>query len=194
MSRRSACSSDWSNSGAKSSASASASRMKLTQLLKDYFPQALDWAGEIEKVMACEFLSKWPTLEKLQKSKPETIRSFYREHGARRSHVIEEQLRQVRSALPLTTDEPVIETSTLMVKTIAPQLHLVVDAIAHFDERIKKLFQVHPDAHIFSSLPGAGPILAPRLLAAMGSDRSRFNSSEEVAKYSGIVPRPRSQP
>ena len=47
---------------------------------------------------------------------------------------------------------------------------------------------MHPDAHIFSSLPGAGPILAPRLLAAMGSDRSRFNSSEEVAKYSGIAP------
>jgi len=30
---------------------------ELTQLLKDYFPQALDWAGEIEKTMACDFLS-----------------------------------------------------------------------------------------------------------------------------------------
>ena len=102
--------------------------------------------------------------------------------------MIEDRLGQARSALPLTTDEPVIETSTLMVKTIAPQLHLVIDAIAHFDESIKRLFQEHPDANIFSSLPGAGPILAPRLLAAMGSDRSRFNSSEEVAKYSGIAP------
>ena len=50
---------------------------ELTQLLKDYFPQALDWAGELEKVMSCDFLSKWPTLEKLQKSKPETVRKFY---------------------------------------------------------------------------------------------------------------------
>ena len=48
--------------------------------------------------------------------------------------------------------------------------------------------QKHPDAQIFSSFPGAGPALAPRLLAAMGSDRCRFNSSAEVAEYSGIAP------
>jgi transposase len=75
-----------------------------------------------------------------------------------------------------------------MVNTIAPQLHLVIDAVAQFDRRIKEVFRKHPDAQIFNSFPGAGPALAPRLLAAMGSDRSRFNSSLEVAEYSGIAP------
>ena len=28
---------------------------ELTQLLKEYFPQALDWAGELDRVMACDF-------------------------------------------------------------------------------------------------------------------------------------------
>jgi len=161
---------------------------ELTQLLKEYFPAALDCAGDLDKAMACDFLSKWPTLEKLQKSRPDTIRKFYQEHGSRRRDVIEERLKQIRSALPLTTDAPVIEPSVFMVQSIAPQLHSVIEAIAQFDQRIKEVFQKLPDAPIFSSFPGAGPALAPRLLAAMGTDRSRFSSSLEVAEYSGIAP------
>lgn len=161
---------------------------ELTQLLKEYFPAALDCAGDLDKVMACDFLSKWPTLEKLQKSQPETIRKFYQEHGSRSRSVIEGRLKQIHSALPLTTDAPVIESSVAMVQSIAPQLRSVIDAIAQFDQRIKEVFEKHPDAEIFSSFPGAGAALAPRLLAAMGSDRSRFGSSLEVAEYAGIAP------
>ena len=161
---------------------------ELTQLLKEYFPAALDCAGALDRVMACDFLLKWPTLEKLQKSQAETIRRFYQEHGSRRRNVIEDRLKQIRSALPLTTDAPVIEPSVFLVQSIAPQLHSVIDAIAQFDQRIKEVFEKHPDAPIFSSFPGAGPALAPRLLAAMGSDRSRFSSYLEVAEYSGIAP------
>jgi len=161
---------------------------ELTQLLREYFPAALDCAGDLDKVMACDFLSKWPTLEKLQQSQPETIRKFYQEHGSRSRSVIEGRLKQIHSALPLTTDEPVIEPSVALVQCIAPQLCSVIDAIAQFDRRIKEVFERHPDAQIFSSFPGAGAALAPRLLAAMGSDRSRFGSSLEVAAYSGIAP------
>jgi len=161
---------------------------ELTQIIKDYFPGALDFAGGLDTVMACDFLSKWTTLKKLQKSKPETIRRFYQEHGSRRAQLTEERLSQIRSALPLTTDQPVIESSALAVKAIVPPLRSAIEAIAEFDGRIEEVFQKHPDSDIFSSLPGAGSALAPRLLAVMGSDRSRFNSSEEVAKYSGIAP------
>ena len=161
---------------------------EITQLCKDYFPQALDWAGELDSVMACDFLLKWPTLQQLQKSSPATIRIFYEHHGSRRRTLIEDRLEQIRSALPLTTDQPVIDASALMLKTLVPQLRSVLDSIALFGQTIEKVLQDHPDAEIFTSFPGAGPALAPRLLVALGSDRSRFESSEEVAEYSGIAP------
>ena len=41
---------------------------------------------------------------------------------------------------------------------------------------------------ILQSLPGAGSALAPRLLAALGSQRDRYGSAEEVQKHSGIAP------
>lgn len=161
---------------------------ELTQLLKEYFPLALDCAGDLDRVMACDFLSKWPTLEGVQKCQPETIRKFYQEHGSRRRSVIEERLNQIRSALPLTTDAPVIEPSVFLTKSLTAQLKSVIEALAQFDERINHMFQKHPDACIFSSFPGAGSALAPRLLAVIGSDRSRFSASAELAEYSGIAP------
>ena len=161
---------------------------EITQLCRDYFPQALDWAGELNSVMACDFLLKWPTLEKLQKSSTITIRRFYEQHGSRRRDLIENRLKQIRSELPLTTDGPVIEASVLMVNTLLPQLRSIIDSIARFDQMIEKIFRKHPDAEIFKSFPGAGSALAPRLLVAMGSDRNRFDSAEEVAQYCGIAP------
>jgi transposase len=61
-------------------------------------------------------------------------------------------------------------------------------SIKQYQEQIATLFAAHPDALIFASFPGAGPVLAPRLLALFGSRRERWNSSTEVATHSGIAP------
>jgi hypothetical protein len=36
------------------------------------------------------------------------------------------------------------------------------------------LAKSHPDYRIFSSLPGAGPVMAPRLIAAFGTQSDRY--------------------
>jgi transposase len=161
---------------------------QLTQAIKEYFPQALDWGGEIDRVMMCDFLSKWPTLEKIKKAKPETVRTFYRQHRCRSSERIEERLQAIGSATALTEDAAVIETSVCMVQAIVRSLYPLMDSIARLDKEIEERFNAHPDMEIFESFPGAGAALAPRLLTAMGSDRSRFDSADEVQKYSGIAP------
>jgi transposase len=160
----------------------------LTQLLKEYFPQALEWAGDLDRAMACDFLSKWPTLEKLQRAREGTIGNFYYQHRCRRTSVVGPRLEQIRKALPLTRDPAVIEASIIMVQTYVGQLRPLIDSIKSIDEKIEELFAQHPDFEIFNSFPGAGAALAPRLQAAMGSDRSRFNSADEVQRYSGIAP------
>src|SRR5215831_19662072 len=37
---------------------------RITSLLKMYFPQALDWAGELGTVQSCDFLLKWPHIDR----------------------------------------------------------------------------------------------------------------------------------
>lgn len=161
---------------------------KLTQALKEYFPQALDWAGEINKVMFYDFLTKWPTLEKIKRAKPDTVRAFYHQHGCRSHKRIEERLKAIGIAMALTEDTAVIETSVFIVQTITQSLYPIYRSIVRLDKEIKQRFNAHPDNAIFTSFPGAGDALAPRLLAAMGSDRSRFESASEIQKYSGIAP------
>lgn len=161
---------------------------RLTQVLKEYFPQALDWAGEVDRAMFCDFLTKWPTLEKIQRSRLDTIRAFYRQHGCRNSERIEERLKAIRGAKALTEDPAVISTSVCMVQVIVQALYPIIQSVARLDKEIEGRFNAHQDKDIFDSFPGAGPALAPRLLAAMGSDRSRFESASDVQKYSGIAP------
>jgi len=161
---------------------------ELTQILKEYFPQALQWAGDLDRLMACDFLMKWPTLQKLQKSKPETVRQFYKNHGCRSSERIESRIEEIYSACPLTTDRAIVQSSVLMVRTIVAQLRPLIEAVTDFDGSIAEVYPRMPDAEIFNSFPGAGVALAPRLQAAMGNDRNRFNNAQEVSQYSGIAP------
>jgi Transposase IS116/IS110/IS902 family len=58
----------------------------------------------------------------------------------------------------------------------------------HYDQQIETLAREHPDFAIIDSLPGVGPALAPRLIAALGTRRDRYQSAGELQSYSGIAP------
>ena len=162
---------------------------QLTAELKGYFPQALEWTGRgLTSPLACDFLLKWPTLERVQRARPDTLRQFYYGHRCRRGDLIEQRIEEIRRATPLTTDPAIVETSVLTVQMLARQIRALGPAIARYEQAIERLLAAHPDAKLFTSLPGAGPALAPRLLAAFGTDRDRFDDAAEVQKYSGIAP------
>lgn len=162
---------------------------RLTAALKAYFPQALAWAGDdLASPMAADFLIRWPTLEALQKARPQTIRHFYYGHHCRRPDRISERLAQIQTARPLTADSAVVEAHALLVVTLARQLRALGPSIGEYDHQIAAVFAAHPDAAIFDSFPGAGAALAPRLLAAFGSNRDRFPEPESMQQLSGIAP------
>jgi len=156
--------------------------------LKGYFPQALSWAGELDTQLATDFLQRWPTLQDVQRQKAQTIRKFYYGHNSRRAELIEQRIEEIRTAIPLTTDPAIIETSVLVVQMLARQIEALRPSITRYDKEIARRFGSHPDAHLFESLPGSGPAMAPRLLSAFGTRRERFKAASEVQEYSGIAP------
>jgi Transposase len=144
----------------------------LTSLLKQYFPQALEWVGDVASVQACDFLTQWPTLAAVQRARPNTIRQFYHAHNCRKADVIAARLAAIARARPLTTDAAVVEPLSLSVQAYATQLRALIAAIETFDDRIAQVFAAHADHDVFTSFPGAGDVSAPRLAAAFGTDRS----------------------
>jgi len=97
-------------------------------------------------------------------------------------------VREIRSAKSLTTDPAIIDPSVLTVQMLARQIRALRPSIDRYQEEIDKIMATHPDAELFQSLPGAGPAMAPRLLAAFGADRERFESATEIQQLSGIAP------
>jgi transposase len=157
--------------------------------LKEYFPQAIELLnGNMTSRVACDFLMKWPTLEAVQQAKPATIKKFYYGHNVRSPQVLEKVLQLAQTAKPLTSDAAIIESGSRLTQMYAQMIHTLNPVIGEYDQRIAAVFKAHPDAEIFSNLCGAGAAMAPRLLAAFGSDRSRFDCARNLQTFSGLSP------
>jgi len=161
---------------------------RLCSVLKQYFPQALDWFEERDTTLFCDFLTRWPTLKQVKRARKASIETFFRAHKLRFAGVIEARIRAIKAAIPLTEDIAVITTHQLQALALVDQLRVTLQAIARFDAATASIAPTLPDYALFSALPGAGPTLAPRLLAAFGEQRERFRGADELQKYSGIAP------
>jgi transposase len=161
---------------------------RLTSYLKIYFPQILNWFEHLDTELVCAFLLRWPTLEELQRVPLPQLRTFFRKHHCRDQKLIERRIQEIRQAIPAIRDGAVIEAKSTVVKVTVRVMRNLLEGIAALDEKIEEAASAHPDFFIFDSLPGAGAVMAPRLLAAFGSQRERYGSAQEVQTYSGIAP------
>jgi len=161
---------------------------RLTGYLKVYFPQMLEWFAKLDSNLVCDLLERWPSLEELQTVSPGEVKKFFRHRRGRHGELTEWRMRGIGQAMPAIRDRAVIEAKQTVVQVIAQLLRTLREGIATLDRKIAEAAEAHPDFFIFQSLPGAGAALAPRLLAALGSQRDRYGSATEVQKYSGIAP------
>jgi transposase len=161
---------------------------RLTSHLKIYFPQMLSWFERLDTELVCALLERWPTLEELQKVSPAKLRTFFRKHHCRGQEAVEGRIIAIRQAIPAIRDRAVVEAKSMVVRVIVQLVRSLIEGIADLDEKIEEAAAAHPDFFIFESLPGAGAVMAPRLLAAFGSQRERYGSAREVQSYTGIAP------
>jgi transposase len=161
---------------------------QLTAALKTYFPQALEWFGDLHTARACAFLQRWPSLQQLKRATSSSIRKFYKAQGYRGEDKLEQLIANINKAQPLTQDGAVLLAGSMKVQALVTQIPLLTDTIERYDQKIASLFDQHDDSTLFGSFPGAGASLAPRLLAAFGSDRGRFEFAAEMQQLSGVAP------
>ena len=161
---------------------------RLISALKAYYPQAVEWFSHRDTFLFCAFITRWPTLKQVKRARRSTLERFFREHNARRPLVIEARIQGIKAATPLTEDSGVVKPYSLEAIALSEQLRTVFELVKRFDEAIAELVPLLPDYDVFSSFPGAGPVFTPRLVAAFGEDRARFQTADEVQRYSGVAP------
>lgn len=163
---------------------------ELTSWLKQIFPQVLGWFSDVASPSAGKFLKRWPTLAHVRQARRATLRKFFEEHsrGKEKEPEIEARLAAIQGAVEATSDPALLQAGMLAVTHLIRQIAELRQTIAELDEKIQETAAQHPDFAIVKSFPGAGAALAPRLLAALGTQRDRFASASDLQCYSGIAP------
>jgi transposase len=161
---------------------------RLTAWLKMYFPQVLDWIDDIDSPMGCDLLDRWPGLEQLQRVNPAKLRDFFTGHNCRSQARIQQRIDAIYKAMPAVKDTALLEAGPAAVKALVAIIKALNSAIGGFDERIEQVSSTHVEVALFAKLPGAGPVLRPRLMVIFGTQRERYRKADELQAYSGIAP------
>lgn len=160
---------------------------QLQAALKRYFPQALDLLHEdIWRPMNLEFLRKWPSVHRLQAVPLSRLRAFYNKHNSRSEARWKERTSLIARLIPLACAGPADE---LEVETLVDQIEVLNESILKHDRVIAENFAKEgEEAERVAALPGAGPILAPRLYVALARHVPNCESPEALAAAVGIAP------
>jgi len=93
---------------------------RITDALKAYFPQVLEWFPDKEAAIFADFLERWPTLQHAQRARRETLEAFFRAGNVRSASSIEKRVKAIGEERPLHTDEAVIGPARLLVEALLP--------------------------------------------------------------------------
>jgi len=161
---------------------------RLQGVLKQYYPEALVWFTDWTSPVAWDFVLAFPRPADLAAASTQKLVGFLRSHRLRLTPRRRERLAH-RTEGPAWPRDPVMADARAEFALAAARMLRTLHAqLRRYRARIEELFAAHPDAVLFASLPGAGAKLAPRLLAAVGSRRDRFESARALQQLSGTVP------
>jgi len=160
---------------------------QLRAVLFRTYPQAVGLFSDLTNQIALEFLLAYPTAQDAQTLSREAFEAFLRQHGYTRSDLI--PLRYAHLVEPFPAANPAVAQAyqgqvRVLAQVLLPQVRGRTQAIV----QLGQLFEQHPDAFIFNSLPGTGLLLAPALLAKFGDYRDRFPTPGDVQAVAGTCP------
>lgn len=160
--------------------------------LKEYHPTALEWFADWTSPAAWDFVLTFPGPAALAGASRKRLIGFLKTHGIGLTPKWEERVRLVKDAARWPQDPAAAGAKQFLARALARQLRALEASLKEYRLQIEALFDEHPDAGLFASLPGAGPKLAPRLLAAFETRRDTCDCAASFQAISGMVPVTRS--
>lgn len=160
---------------------------RLYAVLARYYPAALEVFSSIRTQICLAFIRTYPTPQAAAALRFAEFEAFARAQGYPRPGALRSNFVRLQGPYPPATSETVSVYQQEAVQ-LAGLLLTHLKAKRGAKRRLTTLFDQHPDAPIFASLPGAGELLAPALLAKFGDDRQRFPTAASVQALAGTCP------
>jgi transposase len=163
---------------------------QLRSQLREFYPALLEAFESVAEPEAVELLLVAPTPELGRRLSRNKIASALR-RGGRKLH-IEERVAAIQECLR----RPQLEQPTLIAQafarttsSLARRLRQLNQEMITLEAQLAELFEMHPDAEIYRSLPGLGVVLGARVLSESGDDPTRYTNARARRSYSGNAPR-----
>jgi len=160
---------------------------ELHAVLKAYYPAFEGLFGDLSSRIALEFLQEFPTQRQMRALTPRRLENWLRRHSYSSMSRIE-TLPALLTSPALQVAEHLQRAKPAHIQYLASSLLGLCQEIDRRDRQINELFDQLPEAEMYRSLPGAGKVLAPALVACFGRDPERFESVESASALLGTAP------
>ena len=164
--------------------------LRLRSALREFFPAALLAYADLGLTGAdtLELLTRAPdpaAAAKLTAAQiSAALKRARRRDAAARAQVIKDALRGPQLAQPAA----VTAAYAAAVQASAAVLITLNDQIRQLEVQVEAHFLQHPDAEIYLSQPGIGPVNGARVLAEFGDAPNRYTSAKARKNYAGSSP------
>jgi transposase len=161
---------------------------QLQQALLEYYPAALEAFDDWTMPAAWDFVIAFPTPRDLVNAGKRRWEKFLHTHKLWRPQTTEKRLAIFAAADQFTASEPIVNAKSQLAVSLCTLLRTLEQQLETYRTKIQALFKEHPDHDLFGSLPGAKQTLAPRLLAAIGTNPDRYGTHTVLQCFAGTAP------
>ena len=161
---------------------------RLRHQLREYFPAALGAFEDLDAPDALELLARAPDPARAAKLTRAQISAALKRARRRdipgKTTVIMAALRGAQLGQP-----PAITAAyAATVRSLIAVITTLNEQVKILQRQVAAHFGQHPDAEIYASQPGLGPILGARVLAEFGDDPDRYADARARKNYGGMAP------
>jgi transposase len=161
---------------------------RLRHQLREYFPAALEAFEDLDAADTLELLAKAPDparAARLTRAQVSAALKRARRHG----------IPGKATAILAALRSPQLGRPAAVTAAYAATVRSLIAVITALNEQVKVLqgqveehFGQHPDAEIYRSQPGLGPVLGARVLGEFGDDPHRYADGKARKNYAATSP------
>jgi len=161
---------------------------RLRHQLREYFPAALEAFEDLDAPDTLELLAKAPDparAAKLTRAQiAAALKRARRRDIAGKTSAILAALRGEHLGQPPVLTAAYAATARSLIAVIAT----LNEQVKALEEQVRAHFGRHPDADIYRSQPGMGPVLGARVLGEFGDDPHRYADGKARKNYAATSP------
>jgi transposase len=161
---------------------------ELRAVLLRYYPAALEvFSSGLSSQIAPEFILAYPDPASAQALSLAEFTKFAQTHRYPNLNRLRDCFTRLQASYPPTAPDVALlysqqaqQLAHLLLQTTRTRVRNLAD--------LQRLYDQHPNHAVFASLPKAGEVIGPALLAFFGDDRQRFPDPGSVQSLAGTAP------